>query len=166
MSPDCAVAQMAQAGKYLSFRLGTEEFGLEILKVQEIVGATGITPWHTGPECLRGLIRLRGREIPVVGMRELFRLDAGQESEKNCVIIAQISNGGSPATVGLLVDEICEVVNISQDEIQFPPSWAGGMEEPDFINGMGQLADRDVILLDGENLFTEEELKEVATQVE
>ena len=63
MSPDCAVAQMAQAGKYLSFRLGTEEFGLEILKVQEIVGATGITPWHSGPECLRGLIRLRGRTL-------------------------------------------------------------------------------------------------------
>jgi purine-binding chemotaxis protein CheW len=165
MSPDCAVAQMAQAGKYLSFRLGNEEYGLEILKVQEIVGATGITPWPAGNETVRGMIRLRGKEVPVVGLRELFKLEAGPETEKNCVIVAQVScEGSQSATVGLLVDEVCEVLNITEEEIHFPPSFAGGMEEPDFINGMGQLADRDVILLDGENLFSEEELKEVAIQ--
>jgi chemotaxis signal transduction protein len=92
-------------------------------------------------------------------------LEAGPETEKNCVIVAQVSReGAQSATVGLLVDEVCEVVNFTEEEIHFPPSFAGGMEEPDFINGMGQLADRDVILLDGENLFSEEELKEVAIQ--
>lgn len=161
MSPECAVAKMAQAGKYLSFRLGNEEFGLEILKVQEIVGATGLTPLPVGPESVCGLIRLRGREIPVVGLRHLFRLEAGQESGKNCIIIAQIPSEGSMATIGLLVDEVCEVVNISEDEIQFPPSLAGGMEGPEFINGMGQLADREVILLESEDFFTQEELKDV-----
>ena len=81
--------------------------------------------------------------------------------EKNSVIVAQIPCADTAATVGLLVDEVCEVVNFSDNEIQFPPSWAGGMEEPDFINGMGQLADRNVILLDSENFFTQEELKDM-----
>ena len=163
MSSECAVATMAQAGKYLSFRLGKEEYGLEILKVQEIVGATGLTPWPVGPHSLRGLIRLRGQEIPVVGLRELFRMEPGHESEKSCIIVAQMPWEGSRSTVGLLVDEVCEVLNISENEIQFPPSWAGGMEGPDYINGMGQLSDRDVILLDGDNLLAEEELKEAVT---
>lgn len=161
MSPECAVAKMAQAGKYLSFRLGGEEYGLEILKVQEIVGATGMAPLPASSGGVRGLIRLRGREIPVVALRDLFRLGKGEESVKNCVIIAQISCGDSEEVVGLLVDEVCDVVNITDEEIQFPPTWAGGMEEPDYINGMGQLADRDVILLDGDSFFTQEALKDV-----
>ncbi len=161
MASECAVATIAQAGKYLSFRLDKEEYGLEILKVQEIVGATGISPLPLAPEHVRGLIRLRGRDIPVMEVRSLFGLPAGRESEKNCVIITQIPLRGSLVTLGLLVDEVCEVLNIAADEIQFPPSLAGGMEEPDFINGMGQLEDREVILLEIEKFFGEEELKAV-----
>ncbi len=161
MAPECAVAQLAQAGKYLSFRLGNEEYGLEILKVQEIVGATGISPLPLAAGHVRGRIRLRGQDIPVVDLRDLFRLESAQKTEKNCVIIAQIPLLGSVATMGLLVDEVCEVVNIAEDEIQFPPSMAGGMEGPDFINGMGQLEDRDVILLESGHFFSEEELKDM-----
>ena len=90
-------------------------------------------------------------------------MEPGHESEKSCIIVAQMPWEGSRSTVGLLVDEVCEVLNISENEIQFPPSWAGGMEGPDYINGMGQLSDRDVILLDGDNLLAEEELKEAVT---
>ncbi len=161
MAPECAVASIAQAGKYLSFRLDESEYGLEILKVQEIVGATGISALPLGPKHVRGLVRLRGRDIPVIGLRGLFGLPVGQESEKSCLIIAQIPFHGSLATLGLLVDEVCEVLNFTDDDIQFPPSLAGGMEGPDFISGMGQLEDRDVILLDIENFFSEEELKAV-----
>ena len=161
MAPECAVATMAQAGKYLSFRLDDEEYGLEILKVQEIVGATGINELPPNPENVRGFIRLRGREVPVVDLRGIFGLKAVLESEKNCIIIAQVPLQGELTTVGLLVDEVCDVLNITAEEIQFPPTWAGGMEGPDFINGMGKLADRDVILLESENFFSEEELKAV-----
>ena len=161
MAPECAVATMAQAGKYLSFRLGDEEYGLEILKVQEIVGAVGINELPPNPEHVRGLIRLRGRDVPVVDLRRVFGLKAVLESEKNCIIIAQVPLQGELTTVGLLVDEVCDVLNISEGEIQFPPTWAGGMEGPDFINGMGKLEDRDVILLESENFFSEEELKAV-----
>jgi purine-binding chemotaxis protein CheW len=162
MAPECAVAKMAQAGKYLSFKLDNEEYGLEILKVQEIVGTAGISPLPRPSEHARGYIRLRGREVPVFSLRELFGLEQVQETEKNCVIIAEVPVQGSPTTIGLIVDEVCEVLNIASEEIHFPPSWAGGMEEPDFINGMGQLGNRDVILLEIENFFSEEELKAVA----
>jgi purine-binding chemotaxis protein CheW len=161
MAPECAVASIAQAGKYLSFRLDESEYGLEILKVQEIVSASGISALPLGPKHVRGLVRLRGRDIPVIGLRGLFGLPVGQESEKSCLIIAQVPIHGSLATLGLLVDEVCEVLNITDDEIQFPPSLAGGMEGPDFINGMGHLEDRDVTLLEVENFFSEEELKAV-----
>jgi len=161
MSPECAMATMAQAGKYLSFRLGGQEYGLEILKVQEIVGAVGITPMPGSPDHVRGWISLRGCDLPVIQLRDLFGLKDVQESEKNCVIIAQVPLQGSQTRVGLLVDEVCEVMNITDDLIQFPPSMAGGMEGPDFINGMAQMADRDVILLEIEDFFSEEELKAV-----
>ena len=161
MAPGCAIATMAQAGKYLSFRLDKEEFGLEILKVQEIVGATGITDLPRNRKNVRGLVRLRGRDVPVVDLRGMFGLKAMLESEKNCIIMAQIPYRGELATIGLLVDEVCDVLNITQDEIQFPPTWAGGMEGSDFINGMGQLEDREVVLLESENFFSEEELKSV-----
>ena len=161
MAPECAVATMAQAGKYLSFRLDEEEYGLEILKVQEIVGAAGITEFPPNQENVRGRIRLRGRDVPVVNLRRKFGLKDILESEKNCIIIAQVQLGNELTTVGLLVDEVCDVLNITEEEIQFPPTWAGGMEEPDFINGMGKLDDRDVILLESEKFFSEEELKAV-----
>ena len=162
MAPECAVATMAQAGKYLSFRLDEEEYGLEILKVQEIVGATGINELPPNPENVRGLIRLRGRDVPVIDLRRVFGLKAVLESEKNCIIIAQVPLQGELTTVGLLVDEVCDVLNITEEEIQFPPTWAGGMEGPDFINGMGKLEDRDVILLESEKFFSEEKLKALA----
>ena len=162
MAPECAVAKMAQAGKYLSFKMDTEEYGLEILRVQEIVGTVGVTPLTWGSEYVTGSIRLRGRDIPVVNMRGLFGLGPVLETEKSCVIIAEIPVQGVPVTIGLPVDEVCEVVNITDEQIGYPPSMAGGMEEPEFINGMGNLADRDVILLEIENFFSEEDLKAMA----
>ncbi|MEN8007606.1 MAG: chemotaxis protein CheW [Candidatus Krumholzibacteriota bacterium] len=161
MAPECAVATMAQAGKYLSFRLDDEEYGLEILKVQEIVSAAGINEFPRNPENVRGRIRLRSRDIPVIDMRGVFGLKAVLESEKSCIIIAQVSLGSELITMGLLVDEVCDVLNIAAEEIQFPPTWAGGMEGSDFINGLGKLEDRDVILLESEKIFSEEELKAV-----
>jgi purine-binding chemotaxis protein CheW len=159
MTPDCAVAKMAQAGKYLSFKMENEEYGLEILKIQEIVGAKGVAPHSWGSEHVSGVINLRGRDIPVVNLRRLFGLGPVQETEKSCVIIAETPVEGDPVTIGLPVDEVCEVVNFTEDQIGYPPSWAGGMEGPDFINGVGHLSDREVILLEIENFWTEEDLK-------
>jgi len=156
-----ATASLAQAGKFLSFRLGSDEYGVEILKVQEILGGSGIsrTPQASGP--VRGVVDLRGRRIPVVDMRSCLHLPCTIESEKNCIIVADVVQAGRNLTVGLLVDEVCEVLSISEDEIHLPPAGGGGMEEIDFINGMGRLDDRDVVLVDVQHLLADDDLSTI-----
>ena len=156
-----ATATLAQAGKFLSFRLGADEYGVEILKVQEIVGGSGIsrTPRDSGP--VRGTVDLRGRSIPVVDMRSCLHLPRSPESEKNCIIVADVVRAGRNIPVGLLVDEVCEVLSITEDEIDLPPAGGGGLEEIDFINGMGRLDDRDVVLVDVQHLLADDDLSTI-----
>ncbi len=160
------VATIAQAGKFLSFRLGSEEYGLEILKVQEIVGVTGMMRVPHVPGYVRGLLALRGRAVPAIDLRHKLGLRPVEDTAKTCVVVAQVGFGGTVLTVGLVVDEVCEVVNIAEDQIGFPPSCCGGMEGVDFVNGQGTLGGRDVILMDADSLFTQEELRVVADLVD
>ena len=157
-----ATANIAQAGKFLSFRLGSDEFGVEILKVQEIVGGAGVARVPGAPAPWRGVYGLRGRDIPVVDLRTCLNLPLGVESEKNCIIVAEMMRAGRTVTVGRMVDEVCEVLNISEDEIHFPPLGGGGMEETDFINGMGRLDGREVVLVDVQQLLDSDELDAIA----
>jgi len=125
------------------------------------VGGSGIsrTPQASGP--VRGVVDLRGRRIPVVDMRSCLHLPCTIESEKNCIIVADVVQAGRNLTVGLLVDEVCEVLSISEDEIHLPPAGGGGMEEIDFINGMGRLDDRDVVLVDVQHLLADDDLSTI-----
>ena len=148
-----ATANIAQAGKFLSFRLGPDEFGVEILKVQEIVGGAGVARVPGAPAPWRGVYGLRGHDIPVIDLRTCLNLPAGAVSEKNCIIVAEMMRAGRTVTVGLMVDEVCEVLNISEDEIHFPPLGGGGMEETDFINGLGRFDGREVVLVDVQQLL-------------
>lgn len=148
-----ATANIAQAGKFLSFRLGADEYGVEILKVQEIVGGSGVARVPGVPAPWRGVYGLRGRDIPVVDLRSCLHLPRMVESEKNCIIVAEVMRGGRTVTVGLMVDEVCEVLNIREDEIHVPPLGGGGMEETDFINGLGRIDGRDVVLVDVQQLL-------------
>lgn len=158
MTAAAANATIAQAGKFLSFRVGADEYGVEILKVQEILGGTGIARVPGSPGPVRGWIDLRGRRIPVVDVRACLNLPQGAETGKNSIIVAEIPRGARILTVGLFVDEVCEVLNIREDEIHGPPLGGGGMEETDFINGLGKLPDRDVVLVDVQNLLDTDDL--------
>jgi len=162
MTAEPATAAIAQAGKFLSFRVGQDEYGVEILKVQEILGGSGIARLPRAPEAVRGWIDLRGRRIPVVDVRTCLHLPPGPESELNCVIVAEIPGEDGDFTVGLLVDEVREVLNIREAEIHAPPLGGGGMEELDFINGLGKLADRDVVLVDVQHLLDPDDLAALA----
>jgi purine-binding chemotaxis protein CheW len=153
-----STANIAQAGKFLSFRLGSDEYGVEILKVQEIVGGSGLSGVPGAPAPMRGLYGLRGRDIPVVDLRTCLNLPRGVESEKTCIIVAEMVRGGRTVPVGLMVDEVCEVLNIREDEIHFPPLGGGGMEETDFINGLGRLDGRDIVLVDVQQLLDGDDL--------
>lgn len=148
MATELTAARTAQAGKFLSFILGEEEYGLEILKVQEINGMMGITRVPRTSDYVRGVINLRGRVIPIVSLRKKFKMAAVPDTEKTCIIVVQVKYSDREITMGIIVDEVSEVLNIGDGQIEPPPSFGGGMEEADFITGMGKLENKVVILLD------------------
>ncbi len=139
---------VAQEGKYLAFVLGTEEYGIEILKVQEINGLMDVTPVPQSPSYVRGVINLRGRVIPIISLREHFRMQRAVDTEKTCIIVVQAEYEETEITLGLIVDEVSEVLNVGREQIDLAPQFGGGIEEADFVKGMGKLDDRIVILLD------------------
>jgi len=164
MAVEAPVARIAQAGKYLSFVLGQEEYGLEILKVQEINGMMDITRVPRTPSYVRGVINLRGRVIPIISLREKFKMPAVEDDEKTCIIVVQVQYQDNRITMGIVVDEVSEVLNIVEGEIEPPPSFGGGMEEADYIIGMGKLEDKVVILLDINRVMDGEELQNIVQQ--
>ncbi len=161
MAAESAIAKIAQAGKYLSFVLGREEYGLEILKVQEINGMMDITRVPRTPQYVRGVINLRGRVIPIISLREKFKMPVIEDTEKTCIIVVQVQYADDTLTMGIIVDEVSEVLNITDNAIEPPPSFGGGMEEADFITGMGKLEDKVVILLDIDRVLDAEEMKSI-----
>jgi purine-binding chemotaxis protein CheW len=162
MSTNTLAATLAKPGKYLSFVLGREEYGLEILKVQEIIGIMDVTRVPRTPPYVRGVINLRGRVIPVVDLRSKFQMPTIGDTEKTCVIVVQVSQGDLTVTMGVIVDEVSEVLSFTQDQIEAAPSFGGGMDEVEYITGMGKLGKKVVILLDADRVLKGEELAAVA----
>lgn len=111
------------AGKYLTFRLAAEDYGIEILKVREIIGMMVITRLPQAPASIRGVLNLRGTVIPVLDLRIRFGLPAIEDSSRTCIIVVQIEHNGSPLNLGILVDEVSEVVSITDDQTEPPPVW-------------------------------------------
>lgn len=162
MSTDILAATLAKPGKYLSFVLGREEYGVEILKVQEIIGIMDVTRVPRTPDFVRGVINLRGRVIPVVNLRGKFHMAAAHDTEKTCIIVVQVSNGDLTVTMGVIVDEVSEVLSFQQEQIEAAPSFGGGMDEAEYITGMGKLGKKVVILLDVDRVLKGDELEAVA----
>lgn len=162
MSTDILAATLAKPGKYLSFVLGREEYGVEILKVQEIIGIMDVTRVPRTPDFVRGVINLRGRVIPVVNLRGKFHMAAAQDTEKTCIIVVQVTSGDLTVTMGVIVDEVSEVLSFQQEQIEAAPSFGGGMDEAEYITGMGKLGKKVVILLDVDRVLKGDELAAVA----
>jgi len=161
MSTDTQLAALARPGKYLSFGLGHEEYGLEILKVQEIIGMMDVTRVPRTPSYVRGVINLRGRVIPVVDLRGKFRMEQVADTEKTCIIVVQVQNRDTTVTMGIIVDEVSEVINFQAEQIEPSPSFGGAMEDAEYITGMGKLGKKVVILLDVDRILTGEEIAAV-----
>ena len=136
------------AGKYMTFQLAGEDYGLEILKVREIIGLLQITPIPRAPDFIRGVINLRGRVIPVVDLRVKFGLPATDATEQTVVIVLQVEVDGRTLTMGVLVDRVLEVLNIDATAIEPPPDLGRVSANADFILGVGKTAHRVVFLLD------------------
>lgn len=144
----------AQAGKYLTFQLASEVYGLEVLKVHEIIGMMAITRVPKMPNFIRGIINLRGKLIPVIDMREKFVLDRQEDTVKTCIIVVQIIERDVPVTIGILVDAVAEVLDIPVTNIEPTPSF-GSNVNTQFILGIGKISDKVVMLLDIDKILTE-----------
>ena len=146
----------AVAGKYLTFKLGPESYGLAILKVQELIGMMAVTHVPKSSPCMRGMINLRGKVIPVIDLRLKFGMDSAPDTERTCVIVVQVMNETTPLILGLIVDEVSEVLDIAQNQIEPPPSF-GTSVDTGFILGMGKVGEKVVILLDVDRVFSAQE---------
>jgi len=134
-------------GKYLTFALGKEEYGLEILKVREIIGFMEITAVPQTPACVKGVINLRGQVIPVIDLRAKFGMETTQTTEETCIIVVEISQTGRKFSTGIVVDHVQEVLDIAGDDIEPAPQF-GTSVNTDFILGIGKVGDSVKILLD------------------
>ncbi|HKP96763.1 MAG TPA: chemotaxis protein CheW [Fibrobacteria bacterium] len=157
---DKGARALAKAGKYLTFNLGREVYGIEILKVQEIIGMMSVTRVPKTPEFVRGVVNLRGKVIPVIDLRLKFDLEAKEDTDRSCIIVVQVGLNGSPVVMGLIVDEVSEVLNVLADQIEAAPSF-GAKVDTDFILGMGKVAQKVVMLLDVDKVLASDELATV-----
>ena len=130
-------------GKFLTFFLAGEEYGIEILKVHEIIGLLPITRVPQTPEYMRGIINLRGKVIPIVDLRSKFGLSVGEATSMTCIIVVRVRG----IAMGIVVDAVSEVVNINSHDIEATPSF-GSDVNTDFILGIGKSEGRARILLD------------------
>lgn len=147
------VATTVRGGKYLTFELKGEIYGLEILKVQEIIGMMGVTRVPKTPAFIRGVINLRGKVIPVVDLRLKFGLETTPDTERTCIIVVQFVQCGSRMTMGIIVDEVSEVINIESGQIEDTPSF-GANVDTNFILGIGKVGQKVVMLLDVDKVLS------------
>jgi purine-binding chemotaxis protein CheW len=143
-----------QSGKYLTFLLAEEEYGLPIKKVKEIIGIMDITHIPKTPEYVRGVINLRGKIIPVMDLRLKFGLESKEYNPRTCIIVIEIENQEIRRQIGIIVDTVSEVVNVQQGEIEPPPQYGVGAQEAEgFLLGLGKVKGKVILLLDTHKVF-------------
>jgi len=143
---DSSVGQ-GLGGKYLTFSLGTEEYGIVITKVREIIGILEITAVPHTPDFIKGVINLRGRVIPIVELRMRFGMESKAYDDRTCIIVVDVPGPNGTVQVGMLVDSVSEVMNIAPQDIEPPPDF-GVTTDAENIIGMGKIKGKLKILLD------------------
>jgi len=147
-------------GKYLTFSLAGEEYGIVILKVKEIIGMMPVTPVPKTPSYVKGVINLRGKVIPVADLRLKFDMEEAAYTERTCIIVVEIKDGLGHVLMGIVVDSVSEVLNIKGGEIEDTPAF-GTQMDTDYILGMAKTGDGVKILLDIDKVFGGEEMIEL-----
>ena len=141
------------ANEFLTFRLGQEEYGIDILRVQEIRGYDAVTPIANAPDFLKGVINLRGTIVPIVDLRIKFGLGEAVYDQFTVVIILNIG----ARVVGIVVDSVSDVTTLSSDQIRPTPE-LGGAVDTSYIKGLSPVADRMLILLDIQKMMLSREM--------
>lgn len=154
------VAEDTQKGKYLSFHIADEDYGIEIRYVTEIIGIQAITDVPDMPVYIRGVINLRGNVIPVMDVRARFNLPEKSYEERTCIVVVNVDD----KSVGLVVDMVNEVIDIPDKQIEPPPR--AKAESGQYIQGMGKVENEVKILLDVRRLLYCEDLDQLAGAIE
>jgi purine-binding chemotaxis protein CheW len=143
-------------GKYLTFSLSEEEYGIGILKVKEIIGMMVITTMPQVPAYVKGVINLRGKIIPVVDLRLKFGLEEMKYTDRTCIIVMEIKSNTGSVLMGIVVDAVSEVLNIKATDIENTPTFGVALKT-DFILGMAKAGGRVKILLDIDKVVSDQE---------
>jgi purine-binding chemotaxis protein CheW len=150
----------ADASQYLTFYLQEEMFGLNILPIKEICEYGQITPVPMVPGYIRGVINLRGNVVPVIDLPVRFGWEPSPVNKRSCIVIVEINNGSESMEVGIVIDSVCEVLDIPAADIGAPPSF-GAKVRTDFISGMGKVGDAFVVLLHADKVLSTDELSQL-----
>jgi purine-binding chemotaxis protein CheW len=153
-----------KAGKYLTFTLAEEEYGIGILKVKEIIGMMAITSVPRTPKFVKGVINLRGKVIPVMDLRLKFGMPAIDYTDRTCIIVVEIDTDEMTIQIGIVVDSVSEVLNIREEEMENTPSF-GTQVDTAYILGMAKIDSGVKILLDIDRVLSTGELKAMEAAV-
>ena len=157
-----APAAEERSGKYLTFQLGPEEFGIRVLKVREIMGLQEITAVPQTPGYVKGVINLRGKVIPVVDLRLKFGLPEIEYTQRTCIIVVQVGVGANSTLVGIVVDGVAEVLHLAAADIEDTPDFGQG-GETSYLLGMAKVKGKVKILLEIDQVLTSQELHGLST---
>lgn len=153
-------AAITTSSQYLTFKLKDETFGLDISKVREVLDYTTITKVPRTPDFMRGVINLRGSVVPVVDLRLKLGMPETERSVNTCIIITEVDMDGESVILGALADSVQEVLELEPEQIEPVPRLGTGMRT-EFIKGMGKQADRFIIILDIDRVFSAQEISMV-----
>ncbi|MDY6793450.1 MAG: chemotaxis protein CheW [Thermodesulfobacteriota bacterium] len=155
---DQAVKAMAdKEGKYLTFTLANEEYGIGILKIREIIGMMPITSVPRTPEFVKGVINLRGKVIPVMDLRLRFGMEDMEYNDRTCIIVVEIERQAETVQIGAVVDSVSEVLNIKGENIEETPTF-GTKLDTEYILGMAKIEGGVKILLDIDKVLNDDEI--------
>lgn len=144
-------------GKHLTFKLVDEEYGIEILKIKEIIGIMPITVLPQTPDYVKGVINLRGKIIPVVDLRMMFGMPTLEYSERTCIVVVELRRSSELVFIGLVVDSVSEVINLKAEDIEESPEFSANLDTK-YIMGLAKTDGGVKILLDIEGMLSTEDI--------
>jgi purine-binding chemotaxis protein CheW len=163
MESDATSAAVARekatrTGKYLTFSLSNESYGVDVLKVREIIRILKITPVPQMPPYVKGVINLRGKVLPVIDLRLKFGLEAAEATERTCIVVVRVLAGSHDITLGMIVDSVEEVINLNESEIEETPEF-GAKVDTGYLMGMAKVKGVIKTLLDIDKVVSPENLR-------
>jgi purine-binding chemotaxis protein CheW len=159
----CDAPSVVRQGKYLTFSLGNESYGIGILQIREIIEIMPVTAIPQVPDYIKGIINLRGKIIPIIDFRRKFNMPPTNQTDQTCIIVVDVTGRNGSLVVGLIVDSVSEVLNIREAEIEDSPAF-GSEIDTHFILGIAKTESGVKILLDIDRVLNIQELQQAVNQ--